>query len=80
MKISVEIDERLLDAIDRASSVQRISRDASFKEALETWVARKPTSNRCSVDLEKVEFDPDFVLEVDRPGPEAFATPRSQRP
>lgn len=42
-------------------------------------MARKPTSDRCSVDLEKLEFDPDFVLEVDRPGPEAFSTLRSQK-
>jgi hypothetical protein len=73
MKVSVDIDEALLADIDRAASVQKVSRDAAFNEALETWVAHKPKSAGWSMDYSKLEFDPDFVLRVDRPGPEALA-------
>jgi hypothetical protein len=75
MKISVELDKELIVAIDLASDIQEISRDAAFKEALETWVAHKPKSKGFSIDPRSVEFDPDFTLEVDRPGPEAFSVP-----
>ena len=37
-------DESLIAVIDKAADVQNVSRDAAFKEALETWVAHKPTS------------------------------------
>lgn len=72
MQISVDIDEGLLGAIDRAADVQQISRDAAFRDALETWVAHKPQS-RSSIDFSQWEFDPDCLrFESDRPGPEAF--------
>ncbi|MDB6043597.1 MAG: hypothetical protein JWM63_2148 [Gammaproteobacteria bacterium] len=75
MKVSVDIEESLLAVIDKAADVQNISRDAAFQEALETWVAHKPTSEQWSMDYSKLEFDPYFIpFEVDRPGPEAFAS------
>jgi hypothetical protein len=73
MKVSIEIDDGLLSAIDLAADVQTISREDAFKEALETWVAHKPKSNKSSIDFDRLEFDPDFTLEVYRPGPEAFS-------
>jgi len=74
MEISIEIDEDLLGAIDLASNIQKISRSDAFREALETWVSHMPKSDQCLVEFAQLEFDPDFVLEVDRPGPEAFST------
>jgi Ribbon-helix-helix protein, copG family len=73
MQVSVEIDDSLVAAIDRAAAVQKISRVAAFREALEGWVAHKPQSDKWSLDFSQLEFDPDFEgFEVHRPGPEAM--------
>jgi Arc/MetJ family transcription regulator len=73
MRVTVDIDEGLIADVDQAADVQNVSRDAAFREALETWVAHKPKSVGWSMDYSTLEFDPDFVLRVDRPGPEALA-------
>jgi hypothetical protein len=81
MKVSVEIDDGLVAAIDRAADVQKISRVAAFREALEDWVAHKPKSDKWSLDFSQLEFDPDFVgFEVHRPGPEAMPEFNRERP
>jgi hypothetical protein len=73
MQISVEIDNDLLADIDRAAGVQKISRVAAFREALEYWVAHKPKSDKWSLDFSHLEFDPGFIgFEVHRPGPEGM--------
>ncbi len=73
MKVTVDMDEGLVAAVEQAVKVQNISRDAAFKEALQTWVAHKPKSDRWTIDFSKLEFDPDFIpFEADRPGPEAM--------
>jgi Ribbon-helix-helix protein, copG family len=81
MKISIDFDENLIATIDRAAAVQKISRDAAFREALETWVAHKPQSAGSSLDFSRWEFDPDFIpFEVHRPGPEAMPEFRPRKP
>ena len=73
MVVSVDIDADLLNAIDQAAGVQKISRDAAFRDALETWVAHKPRRGRSSIDFSQWEFDPDFIpFDAYRPGPEAM--------
>jgi hypothetical protein len=73
MIVSVDIDADLLNAIDQAAGVQKISRDAAFRDALETWVAHQPRRERSTIDLSQLEFDPDFIpFDAYRPGPEAM--------
>jgi len=73
MKVTIDMDEALVAAIDQAVKIQSISRDVAFSEALKTWVAHKPKSDRCEIDFSKLEFDPDFIpFETYRPGPEAM--------
>jgi hypothetical protein len=73
MKITIEMDEALVADIDHAAKIQSISRDAAFSEALKTWVAHQPKSDRWAIDFSKWEFDPDFIpFEIYRPGPEAM--------
>jgi hypothetical protein len=72
MQVSIEMDEDLVTAIDRAAGIQEISRNVAFAEALRAWVAHKPKSNNLAAILDELEYDPDFVLEVERPGPEAY--------
>ena len=60
MEANVEIDEDLLDALDRAVRVQGVSRDEAIKEALTVWVAQ---ARRDAVirELFEVELDSDFT-------------------
>ncbi len=72
MKVSVEFDKSLIAAIDRAATIQKISRDAAFREALEAWVVYKVQAQRRS-NLSELELDSDFIpFEAHRPGPEAM--------
>jgi 5'(3')-deoxyribonucleotidase len=73
MKVAIDMDEALVAAIDQATKIQNISRDSAFNEALKTWVAHQPMTDRCTIDFSKLEFDPDFIpFETYRPGPEAM--------
>jgi metal-responsive CopG/Arc/MetJ family transcriptional regulator len=54
MKVTIDMDEALVAAIDQAARIQSISRDAAFSEALKTWVAHKPKSDRCEIDFSKL--------------------------
>ena len=60
MEANVEIDEDLLDALDRAVRVQGVTRDEAIKEALTAWVAQ---ARRDAVirELFEVELDSDFT-------------------
>ena len=72
MKVSVEFDKSLITAIDRAATIQKISRDAAFRDALEAWVAHRDQAER-RLDLSVLELDSDFIpFEAHRPGPEAM--------
>jgi Ribbon-helix-helix protein, copG family len=40
MKVTVDMDEGLVAAVEHVVKVQNISREAAFREALQTWVAQ----------------------------------------
>jgi hypothetical protein len=60
MEANVEIDEDLLDVLDRAVRFQGVTRDEAIKEALTAWVAQA-RRNAVIRELFEVEFDSDFT-------------------
>ena len=59
METNVEIDEDLLDALDRAGRLQGVTRNEAVEEALTAWVAQA-RRNAVIRELFEGELDSDF--------------------
>jgi len=73
MKITIDMDEGLIAAIDHAAKSRGISADTVFTKAMRGWVAHERRLERFARECSESEYDPDFIpFEMYRPGPEAM--------
>jgi hypothetical protein len=59
MQVQIEIDDALMERIDKAVEIRKISRVAAFKESLERWTDCQPKTSGLPPDFWNFEPDPD---------------------
>jgi len=59
MKVTIEVEDELVAAVDRAIKLIGITRDAAFTESIRWWVDSMPRTDRWAFEAPQLQNDPD---------------------